>query len=376
MRIPSGSAHAVAADAERLASPTVTAGAAPGVETCGMSVFSSARAHPSRRMWTSECAGCSADLTTEVTVCAELTFGMARRAERRIRAGLVRVSLEESSAMKPREAWLVERELPRERGDGDAVTRRTLRLAMAPRTEVAGSRRANTMLSHEVSVMDDVAGRGDCFGREVDVTTAAVTRAPLAGVLMARETLSHPRTQDGSIGFADCAMTSDALTTDAGEMPVVSESEMLAGHRRFLADVRVAVASVAVASIVRSLMASRARRRFRYVQGPALARRAHVFVTSGTRNASGRVRAVFERVLGLSFLDAQETRARGREQRADEQQQPSTHHSAPPSTHVIRASALSDSLDPSTAAATSQLVVRRLVSAASAHGWTAARPRG
>jgi len=183
--------HAMAANAELLASAAVARGARDRIDSRLRSVLSAPaiRREPARRVWASASrAWC--DTGSGMAVVAR-SLGVASDAEPGLRARLLGVPRSESSSMKPRQLHLVECQTGRESRDIDPMTRGARSLAVARRAEIASARRPHTVLPQPISLVDHVARRERVLCLQIDMTTVAVTHRPLVLVLVATEACGH-----------------------------------------------------------------------------------------------------------------------------------------------------------------------------------------
>lgn len=315
----------MASDAQSFAATSVTGRAGRRIEARLASVLAAARADPTGRMRAPECSRLTAYALLRMAVSTQLRVAMARGAEPRIRARLLHVSLAEPRTVeirRPRDLRLVERESPRERGDGHAVARRALGLGVAGRAEIACARRADAVLAYEVTLVHDVARRSRELARQAHVARVAVTHRPLIFVRVAREALGHRRTHGGLVRLPCSRMAGNALSAERREMSLVGESQVVARQLNRLTGVRRAVATTARPRVVGLRMTAHAFLRVGDVERTFVSRARHSAVAVDARDAGDAMRAVLERMLRVARLDAEKARARGEQRREDEHHQP------------------------------------------------------
>jgi hypothetical protein len=251
VRVAAGPADAMAADAELLARAAVATSARHGIDArlCAMLTVDPAR-------WMRATRRGPGDVLASVAVDAG-ALGVTGRAEPRVGARLRAVTSRETGAMKPGQAHLAQGQLPGKHGDrAHAVARRALPLGVTARAEIALARRAHTVLTDEVSVVNEVVVRRSAFGAHIDVATVAVPQRPLVAVLVAPEAARHLRQDRLGTTLGDLGMAANAVATNGDHVTRMLEAKLRARELRRLPHVRLAVAVDARSLVVGLLVAA------------------------------------------------------------------------------------------------------------------------
>jgi hypothetical protein len=226
---------------------------------------------------------------------------------------------EKTGAMEPGQAHVAQGKLPRERGDRSlAVARRALTFCMAAGAEVAGARRPNTVLTDEVTVMNEVIVRRRSLFGEVDVTAGAIAQRPLLAVLVAPEARRH-LWQDGlRMHLRHLGVAAHAVAVYGAHVAWVLEAELGAGELGRLPHVRFAVAVHARPVVVRVFVTVPADGLAGEVERAGLSRVGDVRVALDAVDPLQHVRAVLERVRRGLRAQTEHARAGGKRDRQDD----------------------------------------------------------
>jgi hypothetical protein len=95
---------------------------------------------------------------------------------------------------------------------------------MTRSAEIARARRAHAVLASPIAVVDEVTGRQGVLCRQIDVTTVAITGAPLVFVLVAAEANGHLGPQRFRSFQSDFRVTANAVALRRGHVTHVLEA--------------------------------------------------------------------------------------------------------------------------------------------------------
>jgi hypothetical protein len=196
---------------------------------------------------------------------------------------------------------------------------RAVALAVTRSAEIARARRAEPVLALPIAVMHEVTGRQGLLFCQIDVTTVAITRAPLIFVLMAPETNGHLGPQRFWPFHADFYVTSHAVPFGRGHVAHVLEAQVLPGQLGPTPHVHLAVTIFASALVVGLGVAANAVRRAREMHATHFACRPDPFMARETTYPFEHVGAVLEGVRRFP-ANTENTRARAHQDRENEQE--------------------------------------------------------
>lgn len=291
VRVATRAANAVAADAELFTGTAVTTGTRRGIDPRFHTMLAVRPA-----WWMGAARRRSRDLLAAVTVDAR-ALRVARRAEPGVGPCFPGVAGGEARSMKPGEANVTKGQFPRQRGDRSlAVARGALPVGVAARAKVPLARRAHSMLSYKIPVVDQVVVRSRSLGRQIDVAAAAVPPCPLIAMFVASEAGRHLRQDRVGTSLDHLGMTADTISTSGDHVARVVEAQLSACELRRLPHVGLSVAASARPLVMGLLVAAAADGVRREMERPSVPSGRYVGVALDAVDALANVRAVFERV--------------------------------------------------------------------------------
>jgi hypothetical protein len=171
--------------------------------------------------------------------------------------------------------------------------------------------RSRSLVVHQVVV------RRASFGAEIDVTAIAVAQRPLVTVLVASEAGGHLREHALRASLGHRRVAAHAVAAYRPHVLRMLEAKVGARELCRLSHVRLAVAALARAWVVRLLVAATAGSVGRKVQRSRLAGRGHVDVALDAVDALEDVGAMLERVRWRLAAKAQHAGARRERERLE-----------------------------------------------------------
>ncbi len=279
-------------------------------------------------------------------------------------------------------------------GDALAMAAGTETLTVTGRAQIAGRRGAHAVLTQKISVVHQVTLRGRHLCGQIHVAALTIAHAKLIFVGMTAKATGHGWAQHAAV-VSDLGMAAHAVALYLGRVAGVREAQVLLCLDSAFDGERQAVATRALAGVVRLDVAAHAIGCARQVQGAVVPCPLDAAVTLHARDALQEVRPVREGLRSRS-AKAEDVRACGQRQPATHQQEHSADH-APAAARghaskqvlvpahgapqrlatrrsALTAEVLSGLARPSTAAAASHSLLACHCSATRPHGHTAPRP--
>lgn len=180
-------------------------------------------------------------------------------------------------------------------------------------------RRAHSMLAHEVSGVNQVVVGTNTFVLQVDVAGIAAILGEVFFMGVATSAGRHFGTKNVAAA-GDIDVTADAIARGSRSMSTMFESQMFPGHFRSAPSLSQAVATIAIAIVMRFFMTIEAILGRRDMQWSFVSRSGGSGVAFAAMNAFEHVRTVFE---GASFgrANAQNGCARSRKEQTRAQEE-------------------------------------------------------
>lgn len=319
MRISTDGADFVATHAERFARAAVTCCANIRLAPCRRAVVIARfrRTEPTSRVRV-RLAVCRGNALARVARAAHARR-MTCRAQSGIRSRFFSMAGGESGAMNAETCRIVEKHSFRQERRRYAMTTQARSFGVTIHAQLLLRRRAHSMLAHEVSGVNQVVVGTNTFVLQVDVAGIAAILGEVFFMGVATSAGRHFGTKNVAAA-GDIDVTADAIARGSRSMSTMFESQMFPGHFRSAPSLSQAVATIAIAIVMRFFMTIEAILGRRDMQWSFVSRSGGSGVAFAAMNAFEHVRTVFE---GASFgrANAQNGCARSRKEQTRAQEE-------------------------------------------------------